>query len=95
MNIHASNLFRNSFILEENEDEQPDEKMATLADEDADNKLSNSSIEAFDKSFELPFSELVFIDLSDNKVSRGENSANSSLELCLNWTIISLDKRRR
>ena len=94
MNIHASNLFRNSFILEENEDEEPpEERMTTPVDEDNDNKLSNSSVEAFDKSFDLPFSELVFIDLSDHKVS--DLDLLALLGLDFKYCLVLIDKRRR
>lgn len=61
MNIHNSNALRNSFILEEDEEELEEERQNVLP-----TPLEEESLE---KSLELPFPELVFINLADNQVS--------------------------
>ncbi len=66
MNIHSSNLLRNSFILEENEEEP--EINNVLEQDELNKKTTNSSTDITDKSFYLPFAELVFINLADNQV---------------------------
>lgn len=67
IDTHKSNFLRNSFILEEEEEQQEgvnqsqslktDMKMPTL-----------SGMEESSKQMSLPFAELVYINLSDNKV---------------------------
>ena len=61
MNIQHSNALRNSFILEEDEEELDEEQ--TLLPTPQEDESSNG-----EKSFELPFPELVFINLADNQV---------------------------
>lgn len=75
MNIHNANALRNSFILEENEDELDEEsnQLSPVDEIDLNNqtaqpKHSHNSVETFDKSFDLPFPELVYINLADNQV---------------------------
>lgn len=111
INMHSSNVLRNSFIIEEDEEaaeaheeEEDNEEEETVATTNA-NTLSNSNNRAsgvvteaksrgqspakklsdsvlsvaganaaspggdmLDKAFELPFSELVYINLADNQV---------------------------
>jgi hypothetical protein len=87
MNIHNGNTLRNSFILEENEEELVEETSSAIGNgahqinssanaqqsphekTQNQNKLSSNSVENFDKNYELPFPELVFIDLADNQVN--------------------------
>ena len=61
MNIQHSNALRNSFILEEDEEEIDEETTTT--------QLTPHDEESDDKSFDLPFPELVYINLADNQVS--------------------------
>ncbi len=82
MNIHQSNTLRNSFILEENEEELVEESTSQKqqpSPHDKSKKFSNNSTDDnFDKTIqpantaivmdELPFPELVFINLADNQV---------------------------
>jgi hypothetical protein len=67
MNIHSSNLLRNSFILEENEEEP--EINNVLKQDELNRKTTNSSTDITDKPFDLPFAELVYINLADNQVT--------------------------
>ena len=60
MNIHNANALRNSFILEEDEEELEEERQNVLP--------TPLEEESLDKSLELPFPELVFINLADNQV---------------------------
>ena len=62
MNIH-SNVLRNSFILEEDEEELEQEQQHTLP-----TPLEEKE-ESLDKPLELPFPELVYINLADNQVN--------------------------
>lgn len=76
MNIHNSNTFRNSFILEEEEEEEENniEEIANLSTVDQSNtKQSVISTENFDQNFELPFPELVFINLADNQIAEEDD----------------------
>ena len=59
MNIQHSNALRNSFILEEDEEENDEEQTLLPTPQEDENS---------EKSFELPFPELVFINLADNQV---------------------------
>ncbi len=70
MNIHNSNMLRNSFILEENEDDTHLLDTTTeLTQIEENKKLSNSnSIENFETAYDMPFPELVFVNLADNQV---------------------------
>lgn len=68
MNIHSSNLLRNSFILEENE-EETDTNHHNQSDDISNKKATNSSTDMNGKPFDLPFAELVFINLADNQVN--------------------------
>ena len=61
MNIQHSNALRNSFILEEDEEEIDEETTTT--------QLTPHDEETDDKTFDLPFPELVFINLADNQVN--------------------------
>lgn len=73
MNMHNSSLLRNSFILEENEEDvQQVETLSnsndlTLIDENK-RLTTSSSLDNFEKAFDLPFPELVYINLADNQV---------------------------
>ena len=67
MNIHNSNLLRNSFILEENEEDIKLEASNELVQIEENKKLTSNS---FEKTYDLPFPELVFINLADNQVNR-------------------------
>jgi hypothetical protein len=62
MNIHNANALRNSFILEEDEEELEEERQNVLP--------TPLEEESLDKSLELPFPELVFINLADNQVGQ-------------------------
>ena len=86
MNIHNANTLRNSFILEENEEELVEEATSAIGTANHQintsanvqqsphekipnhKKFSSNSVDNFDKNYELPFPELVFIDLADNQV---------------------------
>ncbi len=72
MNIHGSNMLRNSFILEENEEDiqqQQSNEFSELAQIEENKKLASNSIDNMEKnSDDLPFPELVFINLADNQV---------------------------
>lgn len=69
MNIHHSNTLRNSFILEEEEDEDriigQEEKVTSSA---LRSPVADEVMNEFEKKFELPFPELLFINLADNQV---------------------------
>lgn len=73
MNIHSSNMLRNSFILEENEEEsevaQANATSSSQPIEESTKKTIHSSTDINEKQFDLPFAELVYINLADNKVS--------------------------
>lgn len=75
MNIHNSNTFRNSFILEEDEEELENERSLAISPVDElgpSKKFSASSLEQFadnEKPVDLPFPELVHINLADNQVN--------------------------
>lgn len=74
MNIHSSNMLRNSFILEENEEEAEIINVSISAqqqilNEESTKKTTHSSTDINEKQFDLPFSELVYINLADNQVS--------------------------
>ncbi|CAF0977868.1 unnamed protein product [Brachionus calyciflorus] len=73
MNIHNSNTFRNSFILEEEEEDNIEEIANLSSIEETNNKLSNISSEKFDHNFELPFPELVYINLADNQIAEEDD----------------------
>jgi hypothetical protein len=69
MNIHNSNMLRNSFILEENEEDVQLDVTTELTQIEENKKLSNSnSLDNFEKAYDMPFPELVFINLADNQV---------------------------
>jgi hypothetical protein len=69
-NIHSSNYLRNSFILEEDEydAEKFDYNLNNYDNDESNNKTNNSS-NFLKNSINLPFAELVFIDLADNQIS--------------------------
>lgn len=76
MNLHHSNTLRNSFILEEEEETTGHEppKMtarsdlagAAIEEENAGNEIASE----FERKFELPFPELLYINLADNQVNK-------------------------
>ena len=73
LNIHSSNVLRNSFILEEeeekvNEGDEEASKEPNRHHEDVKKRLDISSAND-ENSFELPFPELVYINLADNQVT--------------------------
>lgn len=85
MNIHNANTLRNSFILEENEEELVEEETGSATQQQQQhyqqspnekqnqNKFSNNSIDTFEKNFDLPFPELVYINLADNQISEEDD----------------------
>lgn len=85
MNMHSSNILRNSFIIEEDEDndqtdsenfpDQPIASAATIRHDSVSNKRLGDLMEAdmMEKSFELPFSELVYINLADNQIEEEDD----------------------
>ena len=73
MNLHNSKTFRNSFIIEEDEDEANEHLESRLNERDQSppKKLADISLTDLDsKSFDLPFAELCYINLADNQVYR-------------------------
>lgn len=74
MKIHNSNTFRNSFILEEEEELNNIEEICNLSTMDTSiNKKSVISTENYEQNFELPFPELVYINLADNQISEEDD----------------------
>jgi hypothetical protein len=74
INIHSSNLLRNSFILEEENEEDLELNNNNNINnnnntDDLNKKTTNSSTDMTEKNFDLPFAELVFINLADNQVN--------------------------
>ncbi len=68
LDMHKANPLRNSFILEEDEETDDDDKQRKP--EAGENlKRISSGVEQTEKSISLPFSELIFIDLSNNLVN--------------------------
>jgi hypothetical protein len=59
---------RNSFILEEEEEQQDANNQSQSLKTDGKNPTLSGAEESF-KQMCLPFAELVYIDLSENKVS--------------------------
>ena len=71
MNLHNSKTFRNSFIIEEDEDETNEHLESRLNERDQSppKKLADISLTDLDsKAFDLPFAELCYINLADNQV---------------------------
>ena len=71
LNIHNSNVLRNSFILEEEEVEEETSKESNNDShraEDSKKPLDVSTVNGDNASFDLPFAELVYINLADNQV---------------------------
>lgn len=74
MKIHNSNTFRNSFILEEEEEMNNIEEICNLSTIIETNKKNSViSTENFEQNFELPFPELVYINLADNQISEEDD----------------------
>lgn len=72
LDMHKTNPLRNSFILEEDEETDDDDKQRKP--EASENlKRISSGVEQTEKSISLPFSELIFIDLSNNLLDEEDN----------------------
>ena len=66
LDMHKTNPLRNSFILEEDEETEDEQKKEEINE---NLKRISSGVEQTEKSISLPFSELIFIDLSNNLVN--------------------------
>lgn len=64
LDMHKTNPLRNSFILEEDEETEDDD----LEKNNESIKLAAQGTDLSEKPISLPFSELTFIDLSNNQV---------------------------
>lgn len=90
MNMHSSNILRNSFIIEEDEEavaaadeaevnenleHLTDVKSSRGAESPVKKVAPNQSelAEMMEKSFDLPFSELVYINLADNQIQEEDD----------------------
>ena len=68
IDTHKSNFLRNSFILEEEEEHQEEEANQSQSLKTEMKMATLSGMEESSKQMSLPFAELVYINLSDNKV---------------------------
>jgi len=69
LNLHSSNILRNSFIIEEDEP-QPVTDTTKIDDDKFQTFPVNTRPET---AFELPFSELVFLNLADNQIEEEDD----------------------
>lgn len=81
MNMHSSNVLRNSFIIEEEEEEtsahlenvNPKRDESPSRNNNNNNKNNESDKDNVEKGFELPFSELIYINLADNQIQEEDD----------------------
>jgi hypothetical protein len=71
--MHSANILRNSFILEEDEPNNLSQKHSVNEpifenDKEDSNAFINNLPKQEDTGFDLPFPELIYINLADNKV---------------------------
>jgi hypothetical protein len=76
--MHSSKIFRNSFIIEEDEDEANEEDESPIALNETDSSpkknLADSSLNEIDKlTYDLPFAELVYLNLADNQIEEEDD----------------------